>query len=99
MNLLRTLPKVDKFITHPLLVGLNKNRLLELAKVIIEQTRQGILEGSVTAIDEEALALHVKARYDAIFEPSLKPLINATGVILHQYGQKRHRQNTFRACQ
>lgn len=83
MNLLRTLPKVDKFITHPLLVGLNKNRLLELAKVIIEQTRQAILEGSITSIDEEALALHVKARYDAIFEPSLKPLINATGVILH----------------
>ena len=44
MNLLRTLPKVDKFITHPLLVGLNKNRLMELAKETIEQTRQGIQE-------------------------------------------------------
>jgi L-seryl-tRNA(Ser) seleniumtransferase len=83
MNLLRQLPKVDTFITHPLLVGLNKNRLLDITKKSIEALRQDILEGRVSTIDEDALALHVKQTYDAIFEPSLKPLINATGVILH----------------
>lgn len=83
MTLLRSLPKVDKFITHPLLEGLNKNRLLLLAKVAIEEVRQGILNQTLDAIDEDALALHVKQRYEAMLEPSLKPLINATGVILH----------------
>jgi len=83
MNLLRNLPKVDTFIKHPLLEGLNKTRLLELSKVAIDSLRQGIREGTITAIDEDALALHVKRQYEAIFEPSLKPLINATGVILH----------------
>ena len=83
MNLLRNLPKVDTFIKHPLLEGLNKTRLMELSKVAIDSLRQGIREGTITTIDEDALALHVKRQYEAIFEPSLKPLINATGVILH----------------
>ena len=83
MNLLRNLPKVDKFITHPLLVGLNKNRLLELSKETIESLRKNILEGTLSVVDETEMVLHVKARYEALFEPSLKPLINATGVILH----------------
>jgi len=52
MNLLRTLPKVDKFITHPLLASLNKTRVLELAKVAIEALRQGILEGEIGTFRE-----------------------------------------------
>ena len=83
MNLLRNLPKVDTFIKHPLLAGLNKNLLLKLAKEAIETLRRSILEGHVSVIDETELVLHVKKRYEALFEPSLKPLINATGVILH----------------
>lgn len=83
MNLLRTLPKVDTFIKHPLLAGLNSKRLMDIAKNAIETLRKGIQEGSISAVDEEALALHVKQTYDALFAPSLKPLINATGVILH----------------
>lgn len=83
MNLLRTLPKVDTFIKHPLLAGLNAKRLMDIAKNAIEALRKGIQEGSISAVDEEALALHVKQTYEALFAPSLKPLINATGVILH----------------
>lgn len=83
MNLLRTLPKVDTFIKHPLLAGLNSKRLMDIAKNAIEALRKGIQEGSISAVDEEALALHVKQTYEALFAPSLKPLINATGVILH----------------
>ena len=83
MNLLRALPKVDTFIKHPLLEGLNAKRLMDIAKNAIDALRKGIQEGSISAVDEEALALHVKQTYDALFAPSLKPLINATGVILH----------------
>ena len=83
MNLLRNLPKVDKFITHPLLAGLNKHLLVKLSKEAIEELRQEILANTSHTIDEDALARSVKRRYEALFEPSLKPLINATGVILH----------------
>ena len=62
MNLLRTLPKVDTFIKHPLLAGLNSKRLMDIAKNAIEALRKGIQEGSITAVDEEALALHVKQK-------------------------------------
>lgn len=83
MNALRSLPKVDTFVEKPLFSGLNKKQLLRLSKEVIEDARQALLTKKMETVDEEALALHVKARYDALFEPSLKSLINATGVILH----------------
>ncbi len=83
MNLLRNLPKVDKFITHPLLAGLSKNLVIKLSQEAIQRLREGILTHQITTIDEDALAQEVKNNYEALFESSLKPLINATGVILH----------------
>ena len=41
MNLLRTLPKVDTFIKHPLLAGLNSKRLMDIAKNAIEACAKG----------------------------------------------------------
>ncbi len=83
MNLLRELPKVDKFITHPLFEGLNTHLLTRLAREAIESLRNAILKNELSLVDELALAQNVKSAYDKLFEPSLKPLINATGVILH----------------
>lgn len=83
MSILRDIPKVDKFITHPLFTGLNHHLLIIIAREAIEKLRNSILENKLTCIDENALALEIKTAYDKLFEPSLKPLINATGVILH----------------
>lgn len=83
MSLLRSLPKIDTFVAHELFEGLNKTRLMRIAKEAIESLRQEILQGTCDHVDEERLRLHVKHSYDALFAPSLKPLINATGVILH----------------
>ncbi|MDD2384272.1 MAG: L-seryl-tRNA(Sec) selenium transferase [Sulfurospirillaceae bacterium] len=83
MNPLRELPKVDKFITHPLFEGLNTHLLTRLAREAIETLRDRILKNEVNCVDETALLQNVKTAYDKLFEPSLKPLINATGVILH----------------
>ena len=83
MNLLRKLPKIDKLILNPLFKNLNPSRLTEVAREKIDKLREDILEKKVENFDDEELLQKIKYSYDKLFEPSLKPLINATGVILH----------------
>lgn len=83
MNALRTLPKVDKCLTHPLLEGCNATLVMKIARAHIEELRQALIHKEIETFDEETLMREIKEAYDALFEPSLKPLINATGVILH----------------
>ena len=83
MSILKNIPKVDKFVTLPLFEGLNHHLLIKIAREHIEALRQSILENKIDSIDERTLALSIKHAYEKIFEPSLRPVINATGVILH----------------
>lgn len=83
MNNLRTLPKIDKFILNPLFVGCNHTLLTQLSRDAIEAIREDLLAEKIENFDELELLREVKASYDKLFENSLKPLINATGVILH----------------
>ena len=83
MNNLRNLPKVDKCLTHPLFEGCNATLVMKLARTKIELLRQALLNKEIEHFEEDALMHEIKEAYDALFEPSLKPLINATGVILH----------------
>ncbi len=83
MNILRKLPKIDKIILNPKFKGLNPTRLAEIAKKKIESLRENILSKKIEDFDNEELLQEIKYNYDKLFEPSLKPLINATGVILH----------------
>lgn len=83
MNALRSLPKVDKCLTHPLFEGANASLVMKIARAKIEAIRQALIHQEIESFDEEALMREIKEEYDALFEPSLKPLINATGVILH----------------
>jgi len=83
MNALRTLPKVDKCLIHPLFEGANATLVMKIARAKIEELRQALMNKEIENFDEEALMCEIKKAYDALFEPSLKPLINATGVILH----------------
>lgn len=83
MNPLRTLPKVDKCLAHPVLQGLNEHLLVQIIRQKIDDLRAKLINQTVHGFDEEALIRSIKAAYDEALEPSLKPLINATGVILH----------------
>ncbi|KFL34596.1 MULTISPECIES: L-seryl-tRNA(Sec) selenium transferase [unclassified Sulfurospirillum] len=83
MNALKTLPKVDKCLSHPLFEGCNATLVMKIARAKIEDIRQGLITKEIESFDEEALMQEIKKAYDALFAPSLKPLINATGVILH----------------
>ena len=83
MNLLRKLPKIDKLVLNPIFEGLNPNLVTQIARKQIDFLREEILSKKIDKFDEHELIQKVKNAYEKLFEPSLKPLINATGVILH----------------
>lgn len=83
MSLLRSLPKIDKLMAHKAFASFSPVRLAPCVKAAVETLRQGILEGTVTHIDEEGLIREICARMEERLAPSLVPLVNATGVIVH----------------
>ncbi len=80
---LRSLPSVDRLLAHPLLAGGSSPGLrTAAARQAIASARQRLKDGghveSVEALAEEAASL-----FAALERPSLRRVINATGVILH----------------
>ena len=83
MQMLRNLPKIDKFVAHEAFQRLSPALVTDIAQQQIKALRGKLLSKEVEAFSEEALVKSVLAGYNALLTPSLKPLINATGVILH----------------
>jgi L-seryl-tRNA(Ser) seleniumtransferase len=80
---LAALPKVDEVLRRPELegAGLPRWALTDAVRAAIDERRRAILDGGDGAVEvasEEVLAL-ARAR----LRPSLRPVINATGVVLH----------------
>lgn len=83
---LSQLPSVDRLIQHPVLQGLittySHTAVVHGAREALEQVRQSVQGGGVLPSLEEMVALTVeRVRYR--WQPTLIPLINATGVIIH----------------
>ena len=92
-SLLRQLPKVDEVLRRPPVAALElpQTVVTDLVRGRIEELRQRILEGSLTSLPTvEELCCGVCADATAAAKPSLRPVINATGVTLHT--------NLGRAC-
>lgn len=81
--LYKSIPKVDKFITHKAFDGLSKSLVLKITKEYFSKLRDDISEKKVDFIDEKALINEVLKEYENIISPSLKSVINATGIIVH----------------
>jgi L-seryl-tRNA(Ser) seleniumtransferase len=80
--LLRDLPSVDEVLqklTH--LSELPPKLLANEVRAVIAERRTAILSGA--AISDESIEQIVEARLAALLQPSLRPVINASGVILH----------------
>ncbi len=83
---LRKLPSVDELlrseILSPLMEGYGRERVVEATREAVERARRRILAGErcppFDEIAKEAKVILLKA-----FTPSLFPIINATGVIIH----------------
>ena len=83
MILLKSIPKVDKFITHKAFEGLSTSLITKISKEVIGNLREDILNNRVQNIDENILVSKVLKEYETITIPSLQTLINATGIIVH----------------
>ena len=82
-NNLRNIPKIDKITTDEYFKECNTKQIAKIAKKRTASLRNKLLNNEINSIDVRKLFLEIKDEYDKMFEPSLKPLINATGVILH----------------
>jgi L-seryl-tRNA(Ser) seleniumtransferase len=88
---LRRLPKVDEVLATPvaqeLLQRAPRWAVVAAIRAEIDRLRQQVREGAVPdAADARALALDGKslqAEVAQLMRPSLQPLLNATGVVLH----------------
>jgi L-seryl-tRNA(Ser) seleniumtransferase len=90
-DLYRKLPSVDELLHQPELAALvdgeGRAAVTEAAREVLETLRQEIASGSLDASAVElavgGLATAVERRLRQSLAPSLRPIINATGVILH----------------
>ena len=83
MFLLKSIPKVDKFIARKEFSELPLSLVTTLAKEIVSELRENILSERVTTFSEEDLVKTLLQRYEELTKPSLQTLINATGIIVH----------------
>ncbi len=83
MNLYRQIPKVDKILTEETFSKYNRVLLTKAIHKEFENLRKDISTGDIKEIDYLSLIKKIDLRYKQMLTPSLKPLINATGIIIH----------------
>lgn len=83
---LRNLPSVDKLLQSDELAGLSTRHSREVVvqaiRAELDEARRQIMAGH-PARPAEALVKSIAARVSVGMQPSLQPVINATGVIIH----------------
>ncbi len=96
MILLKSIPKVDKFILNNYFNNLSKPLVTSITKEVLQNLREDILNNKVTNINEEELIEKIIKKYEEITKPSLQKVVNATGVIVHtNLGRSLIDENTF----
>ena len=76
------LPKIDKIANAQEFQNCLRPQIIKIAQELIEEVRRKALQGGELASESEIIA-RIKSRYEKFQNLSLKPLINATGVVLH----------------
>ena len=83
---LRRLPSIDRLLQHPALASAraawSQELVADAARAAVEEARQAILAGASAPALEE-LVQEALSKLQQITQPSLRPVINATGVIIH----------------
>ncbi|MBM4295839.1 MAG: L-seryl-tRNA(Sec) selenium transferase [Deltaproteobacteria bacterium] len=90
-QLLRQLPAVDELLRHPRLAAARAPLPRSLVAAVVRRTLEGVRQRLKAAapedlpprLDEEALFGELGQALEAAARPSLKRVINATGVIIH----------------
>jgi L-seryl-tRNA(Ser) seleniumtransferase len=93
-ELLRRIPSVDELLLRPRLAAyakrMDRDQLVVLLRDVLSALRAKIAAPqflspavTVTALDFDSIEELIAAEADRVLRPSLQPVINATGVILH----------------
>lgn len=94
-NLLRNIPKVDDILRAPALTslcaGIPHTDLVEAVRLTLSELRRQVLEGELEELPALPVLCEAMAyRAQRLHRPSLRPVLNGTGVTLHT--------NLGRAC-
>lgn len=79
---LKNLPQMGKLLESKELSTLNEKSVKKIANKILSDLREAIRQGG-EAKSEDAIKKEILAEYKRLKTPSIKPLINATGVVIH----------------
>jgi len=80
-QLYRSLPGVDRLLEDPQLAELPHDLVVGAARHVLAAVRADIAEGRITALPD--IPARVAARVALLSEGRLRPVINATGVVVH----------------
>ena len=80
MQNLRTLPQIDKILNHKPFKDYNKGILARISRDLLNSIRSNLKDEE---INEEKIYAQINKNYKAFEKKSLKPLINATGIVMH----------------
>lgn len=87
-ELFRSIPKVDEVLSSPLLQeyaeSIPRSVLLNATRSTLEDIRSEISKGSrLEPVTMTEVTTELRARAEDLMQASLKPVINATGIIVH----------------
>lgn len=86
-KLLKSLPQVEEVFNQPVIQQLEERMPRDLVKssivTEIDSLRKDILAGGSPVFDTQKVAERAAVRATALLKPSLRRVINATGVIIH----------------
>lgn len=86
IDLLKKLPQVEEVLQSPQLgevEGIPREVIVDAVRAQIDALRQRILAGAMPDIEVSAIAQAAAVRATALNAPSLRRVINASGVIIH----------------
>ncbi len=86
MSTLRQIPSVDRLLEHPDIDGLiatyGRKWVTQAIREVLAELRESLQEGHALPTETELLE-QVFAKLQAQAQPTLQPVINATGVLIH----------------
>jgi L-seryl-tRNA(Ser) seleniumtransferase len=86
-ELLRQLPSIDKLLNMPetsaLMADYGRSLTVEALRTTLNEQRTAVLHHTATLPSHDSLIQIAKAQLADWFTPTLRPVINATGVIVH----------------
>ena len=80
MQNLRALPQINKILNHKPFKDYNKGILARISRELLNSIRSNLKDEE---INEEKIYAQINKNYKAFEKKALKPLINATGIVMH----------------